>query len=106
MKILQMGGIGNRLFQISYALSASNTCKDVTLITMPLYFEKLAAFFGWSVHQEWLDLESIYIKLNLKNRKAFLYELLIISFLYFLRKIFSNFSHEIKIKNLEKESYF
>tara|TARA_A100001011_G_C14151435_1_gene774157 strand:+ start:217 stop:981 length:765 start_codon:yes stop_codon:yes gene_type:complete len=106
MKILLMGGIGNRLFQISYALSVTNVNKDVTLITMPVYFEKLAAFFGWSVHEEWLDLEAIYIKFNLKNRKALLYELFIISFLYLLRKVFSNFSYEIKINNIEKESYF
>lgn len=106
MKILLMGGIGNRLFQISYALSVANENKDVTLITMPVYFEKFAAFFGWSVHEEWLDLEAIYIKFNLKNRKAFLYELLIISFLYLLRKVFPNFSYEIKINNIERESYF
>lgn len=106
MKILLMGGIGNRLFQISYALSASNMNKDVTLITMPVHFEKFAAFFGWSFHKEWLDLESIYIKLNLKNRKAHFYELLIISLLYLLRKIFSNFSHEISINNIKKENYF
>ena len=106
MKILLMGGIGNRLFQISYALSISNMNKDVILIKMPAYFEKFATLFGWSFHQEWLDLESIYTKFNLKNRNAHVHELFIIGIIYFLRKIFPNFSHEITIRNINKEYYF
>ena len=73
---------------------------------MPAYFEKFATLFGWSFHQEWLDLESIYTKFNLKNRNAHVHELFIIGIIYFLRKIFPNFSHEITIRNINKEYYF
>ena len=71
MKILLMGGVGNRLFQISYGLSASQQ-KSIVLITLPRYIEEFASLFGWAYHQEWINIKDLCLKLNLNNRITFL----------------------------------
>ncbi len=104
MKILLMGGVGNRLFQISYGLSASQQ-KSIVLITLPRYIEGFASLFGWSYHQEWINIKNLCLKLNLNNRTANLAEIFIVFAMFFLRKISSKFSKEIDIESLRTERY-
>ena len=82
-----MGGVGNRLFQITYANRLKEDGINISLIHIPSIFERTCQLFGWAYHQEWLDLRTLSLQLGLKYSRASVFDLLYIGLIYVLRKI-------------------
>lgn len=86
-KILLIGGVGNRLFQITYANHLKDEGANINVIYIPRTIEQACGIFGWSYHQEWLDLRLLSSQLGLKYSRATVFDLLYLGLIYIFRKI-------------------
>jgi hypothetical protein len=97
--VVLMGGVGNRLFQLARAIDMRDVGIDITVIELPKFIEKSAKLFGWSYHQQWLNLDKLVSQLGIKKRKANRYEVLLSLMVYISRKVKINsypFNQELR----------
>lgn len=90
-KVLLMGGVGNRLFQVARAASLQHLGAEVEVIHIDKYSNLLNYFWKWTIHEDWVDIESLCKQLNITSRSASFWEILILVILKYKKKNGVNF---------------
>jgi len=86
-KVLLMGGVGNQLFQILRAQSHSSQGCAVELLRLSKNKNFIYKLVGFSNHSEWLNIDNLAFRLDLKIREITFHELLLVAINYFLKKV-------------------
>jgi hypothetical protein len=104
-KILLIGGVGNRLFQIARAVSKQDKNNFTEVITLSHATEKIASIFGWSNHQQWINLKELCQSLGVNYRQATFLESIFIICIYIIRKAeISNYPFNVPLKEIKTNS--
>ena len=107
IKVFLMGGIGNQLFQINRALSIKLSGKNVEIINLGIFRKLINFIINHSTHKNWIDIDLLCNDLDLRIRQINFYDLLILSYLYILKKFnkFSNFDIALVARLDSKKKY-
>ena len=81
-----MGGVGNRLFQVAGCITATPGA-EVEVIHIDKYSNLLNYIWKWTIHEDWVDIESLCKQLNITSRSASFWEILILVILKYKKKM-------------------
>lgn len=87
IKVLLLGGIGNQLFQINRALSLKLEGQEVEIIYLGRLKKLISIIIGHPNHKNWIDLNKLCQRLNLKTNHVNLIDLIKLFYIFFLKKI-------------------
>ena len=86
-KVLLMGGMGNKFFQISRAIELKRKNIVVELVFIDLPLRSLYKLSGHTIHEDWLDVVSLVAQFGIRVRPISFAELISLGFMFCLRKL-------------------
>ena len=87
MKVLLMGGAGNQFFQLARAKSLQKQGYNVTLVSLGKAHNFVYKLVGFTIHNQWIDLECIAGNLGLPVKTTSLSDIFLIGVCFFIKKI-------------------
>ena len=107
IKVFLMGGIGNQLFQINRALSLKLCGKSVVIIHLGIFRKFINFIIKHPSHKNWIDINILCNNLDLNIRQINFYDLIILSYSFFLKKFtkFNNFDIPLAVRLDNKKKY-
>ena len=95
--VFLMGGVGNQLFQIARACSHRDNGHDVYILKLSRHTKLIYRLIGFTFHDDWVDIEKVLCKLSFKTKEISYKQMLILIFLFMMRKLGINKYFDTKI---------
>jgi hypothetical protein len=86
-KVLLMGGLGNKFFQVARALELQRKSISIELVYIGPKMMSLYKLGGHTIHPEWFDILTLCDKLNLPVRPITFIELLFLGIVFVCKKV-------------------
>lgn len=110
-KVLLMGGMGNKFFQLARAIEFKEKNITVELVYIDLKMKKLYKLSGHTIHPDWINISSLASKFNIPSRAITIFEFFQLGIKFFIKKLFvsndfnSNLSDALDTSGLTKKTW-
>ena len=103
-RVFLFGGTSNCLFQISHAICLSKRGYEITLFYVPKEISFLWKIFGFSTHENWLEMNSLAKNFKMKYEKINFFDAVNVLKTYVLKKTFKDINFDKTLDSYTKFS--